>query len=672
MGRVRGQRVLLAVVLVAAAACAAPERRSVGLAGVRESGQLRVAVRPGFSASPLRLQGEDDQARMLQRLADRLGVDLVLIEARRHDQVLKMVRSGQADLAASRFAPMDLLDDGLEPTAAVDWVEDLIVTTRVASAGKGPDGTPERIHLHRSRATRLRSVGLTEGDVELLPVPEEVTLEDVLERVRGGRYGATVADSRLLSVGRWAGAVGRHSGTGSVRPLVWAVGDRSPRLLSAVNDFLFAEQVLGRGVRTTACRDLRGVRRAGVLRLITRNSPTTCTVDRGGLRGFEYELVREFARRLRVRLELVLPPPGEDPHEWLEWGYGDVAALHEPPTVEQERRFLVSPEYRRVDLVAVTSSDTPPPSSVEELAGALVVTSETLAAHLRLLPLEPRIVPVTAPAADELAALVELARGSFRIAVVSADTVRLESASRPELRVGCTVLPDMPLRWLFNPSSPELAASAARALRGWRRDGTVRQLALSHLTAWQPPRSDRLPEVPEGALTPYDELLQWVARQHGLDWRLLASLMYEESRFDPDAVGPGGSAGLFQFMPPTWRELGVEDPHHPGEAADAAARYVSRLMTQFSDLPLPDRVAMAIASYNVGPRHVFDARRLAEEMKLDPDRWSGNVETALVILDDPTVARRFSAGVCRCRRAANYTRRILRRYHAYTDQFPPA
>jgi membrane-bound lytic murein transglycosylase F len=81
---------------------------------------------------------------------------------------------------------------------------------------------------------------------------------------------------------------------------------------------------------------------------------------------------------------------------------------------------------------------------------------------------------------------------------------------------------------------------------------------------------------------------------------------------------------------------------------------------------------MAIASYNVGPGHIFDARKLAVEMGLDPDRWAGSVETAMLILDDPEVARGFSSGVCNCRRAVGYTRRILRRYGAYTEQFPPA
>ena len=178
-----------------------------------------------------------------------------------------------------------------------------------------------------------------------------------------------------------------------------------------------------------------------------------------------------------------------------------------------------------------------------------------------------------------------------------------------------------------------------------------------------------MPEIPTYALTPWDAELKRAALRYGIDWRLLASLMYEESRFDPSAVGPGGSAGLFQFMPETWQWLGIQDPFDPQEVIPAAARYLRMLMDEFQGLELADQVAMAIASYNVGPAHVMDARRLVREMALNRDVWRDNVETAMVILDDPEVARRFPAGVCRCRRAVVYTRRILRRYLLYTRMF---
>jgi len=227
------------------------------------------------------------------------------------------------------------------------------------------------------------------------------------------------------------------------------------------------------------------------------------------------------------------------------------------------------------------------------------------------------------------------------------------------------------LRWVVTPSAPGLRMEADRFLREARRSGLVRQLRLTDLRHWERSVPPGRPAVPPGHLTPFDDLLIEAGRANGIDWRLLASLMYEESRFDPRAVGPGGSAGLFQLMPATWRELGVTDPMDPEQAIPAAGRYLRQLMDQFPGVAMADRAAMAIASYNVGPRHVADARRLAALMHLDPDRWVGNVETAMVLLDDPEVARRFPAGVCRCRRAVGYTRRILRRYRAYREQFSP-
>jgi membrane-bound lytic murein transglycosylase F len=456
------------------------------------------------------------------------------------------------------------------------------------------------------------------------------------------------------------------------RPLVWGVRHDNHLLRAAVNDFLFAEQVLVSGNRIRACRDLEEIRAAGALRLVTRNSPTTCTIERGGLEGFETDLATALCRRLGLRLELSIPPPGIDPLDWLEDGHGDVAALHEPEHLGRQGQFLTTSPYRWVDLVAVVAAGRPRPAAVDDLAGATLAASAATASWFEMLPLEPPALLLEPPAGgDALNALLEVSRGTVDAAVVDADTARLELQHRAGLQRALVVLPEVPLVWVLNPSSPRLHAAIDGFLRRERRSGLIRQLARSTLGTWRPYVPPHLPKVPPGALTPYDERLKWEGRQHGIDWRLLASLMYEESRFDPDAVGPGGSAGLFQFMPFTWQELGVEDPHHPGEAVAAGARYLRSLMDDLPGVPMADQVAMAIASYNVGPRHVFDARRLAREMNLDPDRWRGNVETAMLLLDNPEVARRFPAGVCRCRRAVGYTRRILRRYAAYREQFPP-
>jgi membrane-bound lytic murein transglycosylase F len=661
------------VALLALLACGGPDLRMADVDDIRQSGVLRVAVRPGFFEATGQSSGGFDEAGLLTQLASRLGARVEWMECNRHDQILDTLRLGRADIGVLRFSPSALLSDQVRATAAIDWVEDVLVTGRNSVFDDLDSVRGSKVHLHRSRLTDEVRSFLEEENLQLVEVPEEITIEETVDRVRSGRYGLTVIDTGLEGALRKTPKIRVLGPVAERRALVWAVREQSPRLHIAIDRFLFAERVLSRASRSWACRDLDLVRRSGVLRVVTRNSASTVSVALGGLEGFEYDLAVSFAQSLGLRTELSIPPPGVDPVDWLEQGYGDLAALHEPVAPSVDCSFLVSAPYRMVDLVSVISTRAEPPVDIEDFAGVRVAASQPVAELCRLLPLQaPMRAAPPAPGADAFNAMLEVAHGRFPVAVADRDAAELEIANRSDLQMGPVILPEVGLVWLFNPSSPTLHRRGSRFLARARTSGLVRQLVLNHFGTWQTPKRRTLLPIPEGALSPYDELLKWVGRRYEIDWRLLASLMYEESRFDPNAVGPGGSAGLFQFMPFTWRELGVVDPHDPQESAEAGGRYLRQMMELFGDLPLADQVAMAIASYNVGPRHVFDARSLAREMGFDPDRWQGSVETALLLLDDPQVARRFPAGVCRCRRAVGYTRRILMRYAAYTEQFPPA
>jgi len=654
-------------------ACGDTERCTGDVEEIRAAGELRVAVRPGFRTIPNNSDGGADEVILLGRFASRLGVKVRWIESKRHDQVLPMVRDGLADIGVIRFSPAALLDDGIRGTVAIDWVEDLLVSGRDSGLDSFDKVHGATVHLHRSAMTAGLQTFLSEEGLTVEEVSEEVPIEEILRRVRSGRYDLTIVDSGIADAEQASTRMVIIGPVAERRALVWAVREESSQLRLAIDRFFFAERVLSEALGLPACRDLKQIRQAGALRIVTRNSATTCTVERGGLEGFEYDLAVSFARSLKVRLELSIPPPDVDPLDWLELGYGDLAALHEPPSPRNEEGFLVSVPYRRVDIVSVVSTRTEPPAAVEDLAGMRVAASRSVAELCRLLPLATPIrAAPPGEGADAFNAMLEVARGSVPAAVVDEDAAAFGIADRAGLQRGPVVVPRAGLVWIVNVSAPNLYRTLNRWLIDARSSGLVRQLVLSQFGSWQPHQKRTLLPIPDGALSPYDELLQWVGRRYGIDWRLLASLMYEESRFDADAVGPGGSAGLFQFMPFTWQGLGVEDPHDPYEAAESGGRYLRQLMDEFEGLALPDQVAMAIASYNVGPRHVFDARELAREMGFDSDRWRGAVETAMVLLDDPEVARKYPAGVCRCRRAANYVRRILRRYAAYVEQFPPA
>lgn len=636
-------------------------------------GALRVAVRPGFLGRPPRADDRPDQRVLLRHLAARLRLDLEVVEVPAHDQVLRWLTDGRADLAVSSFSPAALVGPEVAATAPVAWVTDMVVGA--------PDLAPRSLDelrtfplaVHPSAAAWLLAPGspLDTLGAAVTPVPEKMPMEELLRQVGRGRYSATVVNSAILDHAS-GNAVRVLGPVGGRRPLVWAVRAPSTRLRAAVDDFLFAEQVLSRTARPAACRDLEQIRAARTLRLVTRISPTTCTVEDGGEEGFEYELVHAFALGLRLRLELSVPPPEADPLDWLEGGYGDMAALHEPLDPELHGKFQVTRPVRTVDLVSLLPAGEVVPSAVEDLAGVSFLSSRPVATLCALLPLEPPMQPQVLPAgSDGLSALHRVVHGQGELAVVDEDLARIELPQHPELVQGPTLMRRVPLVWVVNPSSTRLLAALEEFLAGAEASGFTRELARHRLG---PPRiGASLPVHPhrKRPLSPYDDLLRAAGRSHGIDWRLLAALMYEESGFDPQARGPAGASGLFQLMPGTWADLGVSDPHDPEQAVEAGTRYLRQLIDLFPDLPMQDSVAMAVASYNAGPAHVLAARRFARANKLDPDRWLGGVEHAMLMLEE-TGRTENGARACPCRRAVHFSRRIIRRYQAYAEQYPPA
>lgn len=98
-------------------------------------------------------------------------------------------------------------------------------------------------------------------------------------------------------------------------------------------------------------------------------------------------------------------------------------------------------------------------------------------------------------------------------------------------------------------------------------------------------------------------MIESAARAASLPLEFFARVIWQESRFRSDAVGPvtrnGQRAqGIAQFMPGTASERGLLDPFNPVQALPKSAEFLSELRSQFGNLGL------AAAAYNAGPRRV--------------------------------------------------------------------
>ena len=148
------------------------------------------------------------------------------------------------------------------------------------------------------------------------------------------------------------------------------------------------------------------------------------------------------------------------------------------------------------------------------------------------------------------------------------------------------------------------------------------------------------------------------ARDTGLNWRMLAALGYQESRWLPAAVSPRGAQGIMMLMPLTVTKMGVKNVFSADENIMAGARYLllmkERIPKRIRD---PDRTLLAMAAYNIGIGHLEDARIVTQMRKKNPDRWA-DVRANLPRLSEPYWHSRVKRGYANGRETAQFVERV--------------
>jgi membrane-bound lytic murein transglycosylase F len=172
-------------------------------------------------------------------------------------------------------------------------------------------------------------------------------------------------------------------------------------------------------------------------------------------------------------------------------------------------------------------------------------------------------------------------------------------------------------------------------------------------------------------ISEFDDIIKKESERIGWDWRMLASVIYQESRFNPEAVSWAGAFGLMQLMPVTAKSYGITMDSSPEEQIRAGTSFLKWLDDRFKEtITDPDeRIKFVLASYNIGLGHIQDARRLAERYDSDPNVWFGSVDEWLLKKSDPQyytdpVVRH---GLVRGIETYNFVKDITNRYEHYKN-----
>ena len=176
--------------------------------------------------------------------------------------------------------------------------------------------------------------------------------------------------------------------------------------------------------------------------------------------------------------------------------------------------------------------------------------------------------------------------------------------------------------------------------------------------------------INSGKISEYDKIIKKYSKEINWDWRLVASLIYQESRFKPNAVSWAGAYGLMQLMPVTAQKMGISKNATPVQQIKAGTELIKWLEERFENIQdHSERIKFVLAAYNVGLGHVLDAQKLAEKDGKDPDIWDDNVDEYLLKKSDPDFYNDpvVKYGYCRGIETYNYVSQILDRYEHYKN-----
>jgi membrane-bound lytic murein transglycosylase F len=435
--------------------------------------------------------------------------------------------------------------------------------------------------------------------------------------------------------------------------------------------------------------DLEGIIQRGYLNALVDNNSVSYFIYKGEPMGYEYELLTLFAKELNVGLRIKVTSGVNRAIDQLNKGEGDIIAF--PLTVTMERKKYVSfskPHFNSYQVLVQRKPDNWRQLTMDEInrrvirnpveligKDVYVLAGSSFENRLKHLSEEiggdVSIRPDTSSLESE-ALIRKVATGEIEYTVADNMMARVNAFYYPDLDIDTPLSVAQQVAWASRKNSPQLIQAINTWLTKIKKEPTFmviyNRYFRSPRTSLVRMKSD-YSSMGGNMLSPFDSLIRQGADSLGWDWRLLASLIYQESRFLPKGESWAGARGLMQLMPRTANEFGAFNLDDPKQSISAGVGYLRFLQKYWSrKITDPDeRLKFTLASYNIGLSHVIDAQRLAEKYGKDPQIWFDNVEFYLSRKSDPAIYEDpiVTAGYCKCEEPINYVRDILESYEVY-------
>jgi membrane-bound lytic murein transglycosylase F len=459
------------------------------------------------------------------------------------------------------------------------------------------------------------------------------------------------------------------------------------------NDEVYEEQeIYNPIVENSVDTDLEDIKKDGVLKALVVYSSTSYFLYRGQPMGFEYELLKDLADDLGLKLELTISRNLDNHFEVL--NRGDVDIIAQGMTITNQRKWEVDfteylyltkqvlvqkkpDNYRKLSWASLQKSLIKDPI---ELIGDTVSIRKNSAYFERVMSLSNELGGTihidTLDSQLSTAEIIDMvAAGEIKYTIADENLARINASYSPILDIKVPISFTQRIAWVTRKKAKNLRNVVNEWIVKHRKTIDYKvtyNKYFKNKRSFLERNQSKYYSLNNEQISKYDETIKKYAKQIGWDWRLIASQVYQESRFDPQASSWAGAQGLMQIMPATAMDLDLQNVTDPYQSLRAGTTYLKQIYDRFDYMEDEEtRKKFALASYNCGYGHILDAQRMAEKLDLDPNLWEDNVEKALLSLSYPKNYNKpfIKYGYVRGSEPVAYVSEIFERYEHYKAFF---
>ncbi len=656
---------------------------------IKESETIRIIIPYSFQHNnfiPRQSTSYSNELRSILGFAEEHKLSPVFISTKEFSNMLPLLEEGRGDVVIANLTITETRKKRINFTIPIiHSIEQLVVSSSfnkkitLETLGNLKIGVRENTSFWETLAA-LNTRQTDDQEIQIIKLDDKLSAEEKFNLIVQGEVDAVIEDSnRLKLFMSYRKDIKTVLDLGKERPIAWAVRKNNPELLKRLNRYIKTEKLL-QHLPDIRFGDLDIIKKQRQLRLITRNNASTYFLWKNQLMGFEYDLIKQFAKQQKVSLKVLVANDFEQMNDWLIQGYGDIASAGLIKIADREKLPLQFTEpYLYVQELIVQRKNDKTINSQSDLAQRTFYVRKSSSYFNTLQRLQNKLssegIHFSIEAVPETMETEEIIKnviaGKYDITLADSPIIAIEESWHSELKISLPLTGEQGQRWLVRKTDNlllnELNKFIKKEYKQLFYNITYNKYYKNSRKLFDAKKRDKN----DTTISPYDHLIKSLAKEYDFDWRLIAAQINKESQFNPKAKSWAGAKGLLQVMPRTAREVGIDDLEKPENGLRAGLKYMAWIDAQLSnELPADVQVWFTLAAYNAGLGHLKDARSLATKEGLNPDRWFGNVEKTFLLLSKPKYHKKARYGYVRGIEPVTYVKQIQALYELYSNKHP--